>query len=297
MPPIPPESRQRRAMVAVVAMFAGGITLILLLVLLTTDDGPNTRAVDTASDRTTSTSSRRIPVPTSFSPATFPPVSAQTAPPAKQPPPTVIVIPPTEPPTTQPPPKKAKKQPKNPAPATQPPATQPPATQPPTTQLPTTTNTTRPPALVALEEALETALNGGITPDPTMPARVAVATTSAGRVRITWSLDPTLETPAQKTTARQEAYDLLTGIQSADLPGTGDVILRATLPAPDADAPRRVVRLVFQRTTLDEIDLTTVDPQDVFTLADAKVIAPFLKVAATPASTTTLPTSTTISGR
>jgi hypothetical protein len=124
-------------------------------------------------------------------------------------------------------------------------------------------------------------------PDPTTPARVAVATSSDGRVSITWSLDPTLDPPEQKSAARQEAYDLLTGIQSADLPGAGDVVLRATLPGTDSDAPRRVVRLVFQRTTLDGIDFTTVDPQDVFTLADAKRIAPSLKVVATPASTTT----------
>ncbi len=137
-------------------------------------------------------------------------------------------------------------------------------------------------------------LNGGITPDTTTPARVAVATTSDGGVRITWSLDPTLETPAQKTAARQEAYDLLIGIQSADLPGAGDVVLRATLPAPDSDASRRVVRLVFGRATLDGIDFTTVDPQDVFTLADAKRVAPFLMVVAPPASTTTSSTAPAI---
>ena len=261
----PMDDRQKRAVIAVVSIFVGGIALIVLLIVISSG-GDDTKSVNTAADRTTtsSTSTTTTTLPattTTFAPITVPPTAAPT------PPPTVIVIPPTSPPTSPP---------------TAPAST---TSSPSTTSTSTTTTTTQPPEIVDLQNALEIILNGGVAPDPGTPPRVAVDSEPGIRVRVTWALDPALDDAAQKVAARQEAFDILGAIQAAALSGSDKIVLRATLPDPDTGQPHRVVRLVFERATLDAIDFTTLDPQEIFLQADEKDIDPSLQ--GTPTTTTT----------
>ena len=70
------------------------------------------------------------------------------------------------------------------------------------------------------------------------------------------------------------------------------VILRANLPDPDDPGETiRVVRLEFERATLDGIDFTTVDPLTIFELADDAVVDDSLEPP--PPATTTTSSSTT----
>ncbi len=221
------------------------------------------------SSTSTSTSTTTLPLP----PVTVPP----TAPPTS--PPTVIVIPPTTPPTSPP---------------TTPPTVAP-TTSPSTTTSTThpggstTTSTTRPEGEAELNTALETALNGGVAPDPGTPERVQlkfVPDDAGERVRVTWKLDDTLTTEEQRVQARLDAFTLLQVIQAANLPGDGPVVLRATLPDPDTGEPNRVIRLVYERDTLAGIDFTTIDPLTIFTLADDSEIDSSLAPTPTTTSTT-----------
>jgi hypothetical protein len=113
------------------------------------------------------------------------------------------------------------------------------------------------------------------------------------RVRVTWRLNQTLTTDEQRVQARLDAFALLRAIRIADPPGTGPVVLRATLPDPDTGDPDRVIRLVYERATLDGIHFATIDPLTIFTLADASDID--AKLAPTPTTTSTSTTSTSTS--
>jgi len=110
------------------------------------------------------------------------------------------------------------------------------------------------------------------------------------RVRVTWKLDEKLTTNEQRVRARLEAFTLLRVIQAANPPGDGPVVLRATLPDPDTGDPHRVIRLVYERDTLDGINFKTIDPLTIFTLADDSDID--LDLAPTPVTTSST-TSTT----
>ncbi len=263
----PMDDRQKRAVIAVVSIFAGGIALIVLLIVLA--GGDDTKSVDTASDRTTTTSTSTTTLPpttTTLAPPTLPPTAPPTTPPTASP--TVIVIPPTAPPTTA---------------STSAPTS---STSSTSSTSPTTT-TTQPAAIVDLQNALEVLLNGGVAPDPGTPPRVAVDLDPTVRLRVTWALDPTLDAEAQKLAVRQEAFDILEAIQAAALAGDEKIVLRATLPDPDTGEPRRVVRLEFERATLDGIDFDTIDPQDIFSLADDKDIDDSLKITTSMTTTST----------
>jgi hypothetical protein len=144
-----------------------------------------------------------------------------------------------------------------------------------------------------LNDALELALNGGVLPAPGTPARVTarfVPDDGGDRVRVTWKLDEKLTTNEQRVRARLEAFTLLRVIQAANPPGDGPVVLRATLPDPDTGDPHRVIRLVYERDTLDGINFKTIDPLTIFTLADDSDID--LDLAPTPVTTSST-TSTT----
>jgi len=144
-----------------------------------------------------------------------------------------------------------------------------------------------------LNDALELALNGGVLPAPGTPARVTVRFVpddGGDRVRVTWKLDEKLTTNEQRVRARLEAFTLLRVIQAANPPGDGPVVLRATLPDPDTGDPHRVIRLVYERDTLDGINFKTIDPLTIFTLADDSDID--LDLAPTPVTTSST-TSTT----
>jgi hypothetical protein len=131
-----------------------------------------------------------------------------------------------------------------------------------------------------------------VAPAPGTPARVHVKFVTDDNdlgdfVRVTWALDPTLTTNEQALEAlRQESFTLLETIQAANLPGADPIVLRATLP--DADGvEQRVARLVFERDTLDAIDFTTLDPLDLFALADDLEIDDPLPVPVPTTTTTT----------
>gem|GEM_PF-5281445 len=105
------------------------------------------------------------------------------------------------------------------------------------------------------------------------------------RVRVTWKLDKKLTTKEQRVQARLDAFTLLKTIQAVKPPGDGPVVLRATLPDPDTGDPVRVIRLVYERATLDAIKFKTIDPLTIFTLADDSNIDSDL--ASTPTTTST----------
>ncbi|MCJ7673335.1 MAG: hypothetical protein MUP67_15015 [Acidimicrobiia bacterium] len=162
-------------------------------------------------------------------------------------------------------------------------------TTPSTVAVSTTTSTTRPAGEQALNDTLEQALNGGVAPAPGTPTRVVVRfvpDATGDRVRVTWKLDQTLATEAQQVQARLDAFALLEAIQKAKPPGDGPIVLRATLPDPDTGDPDRVIRLVYERDTLDAIDFTKIDPLSIFTLADDADIDSDLAPTPTTTSTT-----------
>ncbi len=244
----PMDDRQKRAVIAVVSIFAGGVALIVLLIVLSSG-GDDTKSVNTASDRTTTTSTSTTtttlpPTTTTFAPLTVPPTAPP--PPTVAPTPTVIVIPPTAAPTTA-------------------------ATVAPTTSstAPTTT-TTAPSPSKKLAAEIETALNGGVPPDPGTPKRVKVTVppnpdNPDKRIDIDWDLDPALPadpstwTDAQSTLARQEAVTILAAIRDAHLPGTQEIRVRGFVPDPDdPNATIRVVRIIYARATIDGADFPTI---------------------------------------
>jgi len=239
------DDRQKRAVIAVVSIFAGGIALIVLLIVLASG-GDDTKSVKTASDRTTTTSSSTTtsttlpPVTTTLAPPTVPP----TPPPTVAPPPTVVVIPPTAAPTT-------------------------PSTDATTTSTAPTTTTTLPSPSKQLAAEIETALNGGIPPDPGAPKRVKVTIppnpdNPDKKVEVDWDLpadfplDPADWTDEEFAAVRQEALTILATIRDANLPGDQEIRVRGFVPDPDdEDLTLRIVRIIYARATIDGIDFPT----------------------------------------
>jgi hypothetical protein len=170
--------------------------------------------------------------------------------------------------------------------------TAPPATT--GTTAPTTPTTSPPTPAEELEALLEAALLGDEEPPPPdTPPRVRVTYNADDFVRVTWDLDETLSDDEQRYAAREEATAILRIIQGYDRIGDEPIIMRALLPDPDdPDETVRVVRLRFERATLDAIDFDTVDPLTIFELADSAVIDPALQPAP-PSTTSTSSTTTT----
>lgn len=251
------------------ALIAGGVVtgvLVLLVVGITLSGGDHGKTTSVEIEHSSSTSSSSTTTPTVLTTTTLvqpllPPVAPRTIPPG------VVIVVPTSAPSAPPPV----------APTA-------PRTTPPT---PPTTSTTRPHEIVTLETKLEAVLNGGTQPDAGSPKRVRVVAPPAAPIQVTWTLDPTLSTTAQKTAVRAEAFSLLEAIQSAHLSGQEPIVLRATLPDPATGTPKRVVRLRFERATLETIDFATTDPQRIFSLANQRQVDPSLKVVGPPTTTTT----------
>ena len=220
------------------SVFVGGVIIAVLIVSLVSGDDPK-RAVDIDPNQpSTSTSSTTLLLTTT----TFPPITVPPIPPPTTPPPTTattitpgttIVIPPTTTPTTAPPP--------------------------PTSTAPTTPTTKQLSVAGELDALIENVLLGGVPPDdPDAPGLVRVVVRA--QVRVTWTLDETLSPDEQRVEARLEAAAILQAIQSFARLEDQSIVLRATLPDPGTGDPTRVLRLVFQRATLDAIDFTTIDP-------------------------------------
>jgi hypothetical protein len=160
---------------------------------------------------------------------------------------------------------------------------------PPEPDTPSTTTTTVPKTLEQeLTELLEQVLAGETPLPPGTPPRVTLDYEEDERVRVTWPLDATLTDEPLRIDARVEAAAMLQAIQGFDRLGDELIVLRATLPDVDGD-PERVLRVVFERSTLDAIDFTTIDELTIFELADEADIDPILM----PTPTTTTTTSTT----
>ncbi len=257
----------KRALLIGGAAVAGVLVLVGIAFAVSGDNGKDTTSVQVP-DRTSTSSSSTTSSSTSTSTSTtLPPITVPpTAPPTS--PPTVVVIPPTAPPT---------------APPTTPPTAAPTTSSSSTTSstVPgSTTTTTRPAGEEALNDTLETALNGGVAPAPGTPARVNVDFARdadlGAFIRVTWALDPTITTNGQLLAAVQE--DVFTLLRAAtrdpNFPDAGPVVLRATFPDPLPGDPQhvtRVVRLVYDRSTLDGISFTgpdAVDPATLYDLAD-----------------------------
>ena len=254
---------QQRALAIFLAVVGGGLAIVLLALSLGGDDSKQTRRIEIPPSRATSTSSSTVPTSTTTTTtlAVLAVPSTTALPPIT--PGTVVVVNPTAPPG------------------------------PPATSASTTTTTTGhlTPA-EELEVLLETALGGGTPPTGTDPRVNVDFRESDDRVRVTWSLDPLLDVEEQRAAARVEATTVLQIIQGfAGLDGER-VVLRATLPDPDTGDPARVVRLVFERATLDSLDFSTLDAFTIFELADESTIDPALEPAPPPTTTTSTTTTT-----
>jgi len=260
---------QQRSLAILGGVFGGGLLIAFLAVsLISGDDDKNRRVAIDADQPSTSTSSTTLTLPPTLPSTTFATIPLQPGPPVTPgtiSPGTVIVTPTSPPPTSG------------------------------TTSPPPTTGTTSPPTIAdQLEPLLEEALLGGEEPDPDADPRVRVFYDAEDEefVRVSWDLDDSLSEEEQKYAAREEATVLLRAIK--EFSGLDDerIILRAFLPDPDdPDDTIRVVRLEFERATLDGIDFDTVDPLTIFELADESDIDPSLEPA--PSSTTSTSSTTT----
>jgi hypothetical protein len=256
---------QQRALAILAGVFGGGLLIAFLAVSLISGDDNKEKKISVGPNQpsTSTSSSTLLTLPTlpSTTQATTPqpPVTPSTG----VTPGTIIVVPTSPPPTT--------------------------ATTAPTT------STTHPPTVAEELETLleETLLGGEEPPPPGTPPRVRVTYNADDFVRVSWNLDETLSDEEQRYAAREEATALLRVIQGYDRIGDERIILRALLPDPDTGDPHRVVRLVFERATLDAIDFTTVDPLTIFELADDADIDPALEPAPPPTTSTSSTTSTT----
>jgi hypothetical protein len=177
----------------------------------------------------------------------------------------------------------------NPAPAPTAPAATPTAPAGPSTQ-PTTTSTLPKTLEQELGELLEQVLAAGAPAPPGTLPRVAIDYEAEERLRVTWSLDPTLTGEPLRIDARVEAAAMLQAIQGFARLTDELIVLRATLPDVDGE-PERVLRLAFERPTLDAIDFATLDELTIFELADEADVDPILlptpTTTSTPSSTTT----------
>lgn len=254
-------------MAILAGVFGGGLLIAFLAVSLISGDDKKGKNISVGPNQpSTSTSSSTL--------VTLPPNLPSTLGTAPQPPPvtpptgvtpgTVVVVPTTPPPTTG-------------------------------TTAPTTPTTSPPTVAEELEALLEETLLGGEEPPPPdTPPRVRVTYNADDFVRVSWDLDETLSEEEQRYAAREEASAILRIVQGYDRIGDEPIILRAFLPDPDdPDATIRVVRLVFQRDTLDAIDFDTVDPLTIFELADDAEIQPSLEPAPPPTTSTSSTTTTT----
>ncbi|MSO79541.1 MAG: hypothetical protein EXQ79_08025 [Acidimicrobiia bacterium] len=262
---------QQRTMAILGGVFVGGVIIAVLIVSLVNGGDPK-HAVDIDPNQpstSTSTSTTTLPLLTT----TFPPITVPPVPPPTTPTPTtattitpgttIVIPPPTTTPTTAPPP---------------------------TSTAPTTPTTKQLSVAGELDALLENVLLGGVPPDdPDAPGLVRVVVRA--QVRVTWSLDETLSADEQRVEARLEAAAILQAIQSYARLEDQTIVLRATLPDPGTGDPTRVLRLVFQRDTLDAIDFATIDPLTIFDLADDSDIDPILEPS--PATTTTSSSTTT----
>jgi hypothetical protein len=262
---------QQRSLAILGGVFGGGLLIAFLAVsLISGDDNKDRRVAIDPDQPSTSTSTTTLTLPPTL-PTTLatvpvppnPPVTPGTITPG-----TVIVTPTSPPPTSG------------------------------TTSPPPTSGTTSPPTVAdQLEAVLEDALLGGEEPDPGADPRVRVFYDTADEefVRVSWDLDPTLSEDEQKYAAREEATVLLRAIKAFSGLDDERVILRAFVPDPDdpPDGTIRVVRLEFERATLDAIDFDTVDPLTIFELADEKDIDSSLEPAPPPTTSTSSTTTTT----
>lgn len=241
----------------------------IILALSGGDDGEETRRVETPPTRASTTSTSFRPPLTTTTPPTLAPVltvpPTSATPPTQITPGTVAIVP-------------------TPAPA--------PAPVPADVPAPTTTTTVKPKTVPEeLTEMLETELAGGTAPVPGTERGVVVDFESDERVRVTWPLDATLTGDDLRIAARVEATSILRVIQGYQRLDDERIVLRATLPDTDG-FPKRVVRLVFERATLDAIDFTTVDPLTIFELANEAETDPILLPTPTTTSTSTTTTTT-----
>jgi hypothetical protein len=268
-----PLTPQQRSMAILGGVFGGGLLITFLLVSLVSG-GDDKRDVSIGPDRTStsssSTSSSTLP-PTTI---TTLPVTNPTIPITQGTTATTVFVPGTVKIVTTTAPK-----------------------PPPTTAPKPTTTTTKPKTKAQqLEEELEAALFGGPPPDGT-PSRVRVVIReSDGQVVVTWKLDDSLSSDDQKYQARYDATNMLKVIQGFTGVEDDDVIIRGTISDPLPALPnhrKRVVRLVYERPTLDGIDFTTFDPLTVFDSPPADDADIDDSLNPTPTATTSTTTSTT----
>jgi len=262
---------QQRALAILAGVFGSGLLIAFLAVSVFSGDdetrrigiGPN--QPNTSSSTSPSTTLAPTLPPTTLSPGPPPSLTPST----RITPGTIVILPPST----------------SPAPT---------ATTAPTAPTTPTTPTTSPPTVAEeLEEQLEQLLLGEGTPEPDAPPRVHVTFDKNDFVRVTWALDDTLSEDEQRYAAREEAFALLRAIQGYDRLGDERVIVRATLPDPDTGDALRVVRLEFERATLDALDFDTLDPLSIFEEADEADIDPALEPTPPPTTSTSSTTSTT----
>ncbi|MBM3671880.1 MAG: hypothetical protein FJW86_06820 [Actinobacteria bacterium] len=259
-------TQQQRAFAIFGGVFGGGLLFTFLLVSLLSGGDDNDKKIAVGPNQPSTTSSTLTPTtlpPTTLPPTTLPPPPGTigTSPPATVTPGTVVVVPTTSPPG------------------------------------PTTTTTAPPTVAEQLETILEeTLLFGGEPPPPDTPPRVRVTYNEDDFIRVTWDLDATLTEEEQKYQAREEAAAILAAIKAFDGDNDERVVLRANLPDPDDPGETiRVVRLVYERASLDAIDFSTFDPLTVFDVppADDADIDGSLKPAPPPTTSTSSSTTTT----
>lgn len=258
---------QQRSLAILAGVFGGGLLIAFLAVTLLGGDDESDRDISIGPNPTTTSTRATIPPTTITLPVTTlapipPPAPTPTSPAVT--PGTIVQVPTTGggPPTTSP-------------------------------TTPTTTPTTTAPPSVSEElgALLEGVLLGSAEPPPDPPSRVDVTYNEDDVVRVTWALDDTLTEEEQRYAAREEAFALLRAIQGFDRLGDEQVVLRATLPDPDTGDPSRVVRLVFERDTLDALDFDTLDVLTIFDVADIAEIDPALEPTPPPTTSTTSTTS------
>lgn len=274
--------RQQRAAMIVGGAAVGGLAIIGLAIALSSGGGDDENAIDTRRTTTTSsstTSSSTTSSSTTTTLITLPPTFATT--------PTTIVLP-TLPPPTSPPT----------APPTSPPTSPP-------TAAPTTTTTLSPQK--QLSNAIATALNGGVAPDPGQSRLTSVHIPDPDdpddQTRVRWKLidTPPLTDPEQEAQSRQDAFYVLKAIKDANLPGANDIVIRGTLPN-SPDEPKVIVRVALTRADLDAIDFTTRDPLTILDYPDCDSESPQPSPCVTlnpplapPTTTTSSSTTTTTS--
>ncbi len=278
-----PLQPQQRSLAILAGVFGGGLLIAFLAVTVFSGGDDQRKIAIGPNQPSTSTSASSTPPTTTISstlpPTTAVPVSTSVTPATRPVPTTVIIVPPTGAPT---------------------PTGAPAPTGTTGTTSPPTPSTTQPPTIgEQLETLLEATLLGDAEPPPPdTPPRVRVTYEAGELLRVSWDLDETLSALQQRYAARNEATALLRAIQDFDGLGDEPITLRALLPDPDdPDQPLRVVRLVFERDTLDAIDFDTLDPLTIFDLADESEIDPDLEPSPPPTTSTSTSSTTSTTSR